>query len=298
MMFNSFFLLVAQFFPLQPGNQWIYRVDEGPVRDVRVAEITGVERFDETEYFLYRGLFGERASIRLNKQNQLVQRNADGTESIWADFNAAEGTSYPTSFDRCTGRARVESRDAFADVLDRVWVGGFRVSYAATSCADAGVTSDLYLPSVGLAERTFNTLTGPRRYTLTYARIGNASVIASGEYGFRISLDRRQYPTRARINLRLALENWTRDPLKLTFFSGQRFNYTIQNEAGDDAYNWSATRLFTAEIAELEVKGEKNWTSTDEIELKPGNYTLEAWLTHSDRGRPFRARIPFTVVKE
>jgi Intracellular proteinase inhibitor len=284
LLFLAPLLAYAQFFPLQPGNQWIYRVDDGPVRDVRVAEISGVEKFDDVEYFLYRDMFGEQTPIRLNKENQLVQRNADGSESLWADFGAAEGATFPTAFDRCTGRGRIETRDAFADILNRVWIGGIRVAYAATTCADAGVTSDLYLPGLGLAERTYNTFTGPRRYKLTYARIGNASVIASGEYGFRLSLDQRQYPSRARIGVRMTLENWATDPIKLTFNSGQNFDYSIRDENG-------------AVITEMSVSGEKNWTAADEVELRPGNYTLETWLT-SARPPQFRAQVPFTVVKE
>ena len=82
MMRSSFLLLCvaaiapAQFFPLQVGNQWIYRVSEGPVREVRVAEIVSSERIDAVEYFAYRGLFGETAQLRMNASNQLVQRNA------------------------------------------------------------------------------------------------------------------------------------------------------------------------------------------------------------------------------
>ncbi|MSV31346.1 MAG: hypothetical protein EXQ57_02390 [Bryobacterales bacterium] len=68
---------------------------------------------------------------------------ADGAESMWPDFNAAEGASYPTAFDTCTGRGRVEKREATAEILDRIWASGIQISYSATNCADAGVTDDL-----------------------------------------------------------------------------------------------------------------------------------------------------------
>ncbi|MBM3757636.1 MAG: hypothetical protein FJW38_27100 [Acidobacteria bacterium] len=286
----------AQFFPLQVGNQWIYRVGEGPVRDVRVAEVVSAEQIDGVEYFGYRGLFGEMPRLRVDKTNRLVQRNADGSESVWADFSAAEGTSYATGFDRCTGRARVEAKDVLVDALDRQWGGGVRVSYSAANCADAGVTGDVFVPGLGLTERTFNTFTGPRRYQLTYARIGNASVIASGEYGFRLSLDQREYPSKARIMLRLTLENWTKTPLVLNFTSGQSYDFSVRTETGETVYTWSATRLFPAVIRDETVSGERNWVVTDELDLRPGNYVIEARLT--DRTQAFRAQAPFTVVKE
>lgn len=286
----------AQFFPLQVGNQWIYRVSEGPVREVRVAEVVSSERIDDVEYFVYRGLFGETAQLRMTANNQLVQRNADGTESLWADFDASLGAVYTTAFDRCTGRARVEAVALLVDALDRQWPGGRRVSYSATNCADAGVAGDVYVPGLGLTERTFITFTGPRRYQLTYARIGNASVIASGEYGFRLSLDQREYPSKARITLRMTLENWTKTPLVLNFTSGQSYDFSVRTDSGETVYTWSATRLFPAVIRDETVSGEKNWVVTDELDLRPGNYVIEARLT--DRTQAFRAQVPFTVVRE
>lgn len=288
-------LLPAQYFPLQIGNQWIYRVDEGPVKDLRVAEVIRSERVDDKEYFVYRGIQGDTARLRITAENKLVALQPDGNEALWADFNAAEGTHYPTAFDECTGRGTVETRDGMAELLDRIWIGGIQVRYGATTCADAGVVRDLYLPGLGLAERTYQSFTGPRRYRLTYARIGNASVVTGGEYGFRVSLDQRTYPSRARIHLRMTLENWTKEPLVLQFNSGQSFDFAIRDARGETVYTWSANKLFTQELREEKVTGEKNWTVTEELALRPGEYTLEGWLT-TGRRPVYRAQVPITVL--
>ena len=287
-------LAQAQYFPLQAGNQWIYRVDEGPVKELRVAEVLRAETVDKTEYFVYKGILGETARVRVTAENKLVQLNADGTESLWADFNAAEGTSYSTSFDSCTGRGHVEKRNATTELLDRVWENGIQISYSAASCADAGVSDDLYLPGLGLAQRTYQSFTGPRRYKLSYARIGNASVVTSGEYSFRINLSQKTYAPRAIINLRMTLENWTKEPLKLQFNSGQSFDFAIRDASGGTVYYWSANKRFTGEVRELSVTGEKNWTVTEKMDLKPGEYVVEAWLT-TDRNPAFKAQVPITV---
>lgn len=288
-------LAQAQFFPLEVGNQWVYRVDAGPVKDFRVAEILRTETAGEKEYFVYKGINGDTARIRLTSENKLVQWNTDGTESLWADFNAAEGASYTTALDRCTGRGRVESRNGKTELLERTWDGGFQVAYSPANCADAGITEDLYLPGIGLAQRTYQSFTGPRVYKLTYARLGTASVVTGNEFGFRINLAQRTYASRAIINLRLTLENWTKEPLKLNFTSGQSFDFAIRDAAGETAYFWSANKLFTAEVREVSVTGEKNWTATEELELKPGDYTLEAWLTTA--GQPvYKAQLPITIL--
>jgi len=289
-------LAQAQYFPLQVGNQWIYRVDEGPVKELKVAEVLRAETIDDKEYFVYKGIQGEAARIRVTAENKLVQLNADGSESLWADFNAAEGDSYLTSFDPCTGRGRIESKKATTELLSRVWENGIQVSYSAASCADAGVTDDLFLPGLGLAQRSYQSFTGPRRYKLSYARIGNASIVTSGEYSFRINLSQKTYAPRAIFNLRLTLENWTKEPFKLHFNSGQRFDFAIRDAAGETVYYWSANRLFIAQVSEEVVTGEKNWTVTEEMDIKPGEYVLEAWLT-TDRKPAFKAQVPFTVAE-
>jgi len=289
-------LAQAQYFPLQVGNQWIYRVDEGPVKELKVAEVMRAETIDEKEYFVYKGIQGEPARIRVTQENKLVQLNADGSESIWADFNAAEGASFPTAFDSCTGRGRVEKRNATTELLDRIWENGIQVIYSAASCADAGVSDDLYLPGLGLAQRTYQSFTGPRRFKLSYARIGNASIVTSGEYSFRINLNQKTYATRAIINLRMTLENWTKEPLNLHFNSGQSFDFAIRDAAGETVYFWSANKLFVAEVRDVTVTGEKNWTATEELDLKPGEYVVEAWLT-TDRKPTFKAQVPITVAE-
>ena len=287
-------LAQAQFFPLEVGNQWVYRVDAGPFKEVRVAEVLRIESAGDREYFVYRGINGDTARLRLTSDNKLVQWNADGTESLWSDFNAAEGATYATALDRCTARGRVESRNGKTDLLDRTWDGGFQVAYSPANCADAGLIDDLYLPGIGLAQRTYQSFTGPRVYKLTYARLGSASVVTSGEFNFRINLAQRNYASRAIINLRLTLENWTKEPIKLNFTSGQSFDFVIRDAAGEGVYFWSANKLFTAEVREISVTGEKNWTASEELELKPGEYTLEAWLTTA--GKPvYKSQLPITV---
>jgi hypothetical protein len=288
-------LAQAQFFPLQVGNQWIYRLDEGPVKDLRVAEILGAETVEEKEYFHYKGISGEIARVRLTADSKLVQRNADGSESLWADFAAGPGESFPTAVDACTGRGMVESREATTEMLNRTWGGGLRVRYAAANCADAGISVDLYLPGLGLAERTYQSFTGPRRFKLTYARIGNASVVTGGEFGFRLTLNQKTYTTRALIQPRMTLENWTGEPLKLRFFSGQSFDFSIRNEAGETVYTWSSNKLFIAEVREITVTGEQNWTASEELDLKPGEYVVEAWITNG-RTPVFKAQVPITVA--
>lgn len=287
--------LPAQYFPLAVGNQWIYRLDEGPVRDVRVASITGSETIGNTEWFRYSGIFGEPALIRLTSDNRLVARRADGAEVLWADFETQSGGSYAVAIEECTtGRARVESRDEEVDLLRIRWAGGFRVAYAAFQCADAGITGDLYLPGLGLAERTYTSISGPRKYRVTYARIGNATIFTGSELSFRLSLDQAVYPQDALIRLRLTLDNSTGKPVVLAFPSAQNYDFTVRDSQGQEIYTWSADKRFAALYREIPFEGETNWTEAQSLRLKPGEYSLSGWLA-TEGGALYRAQVPFTV---
>jgi hypothetical protein len=284
----------AQYFPLQVGNQWIYRLSAGPLKESRTAEITAAETINGQDYFVYRGIFGETARIRLTSDNRLVARATDGAEVLWADFNAAERDSFPTSFDNCTGQATVESRSAKSSLFDLAWENGFQVAYAPAQCADAGVAADLYFPGLGLASRTYQSFSGPRVYELAYARIGKVTYSAEGEIAFRLSLNKSVFTTPALMQLRMTLANTTGEPLELNYRSGQSFDVQIRDDAGKTLYTWSANKLFTAALRQESVTGERNWVLSEEIPLPLGSYVLEAYLTTTDRP-VYRAQLPFEV---
>jgi hypothetical protein len=259
-----------------------------------MAEVLDSRVVDGKEYFLYRGLLGQEALLRVSSDNKLLQLQSNGQETLWADFDAAQGSSYNTTVDDCTGRARVASRKESAEVQDRVWENGIRINYEPANCADAGLLADLFLPGLGLAERTYQSFTGPRKYRLTYARIAGIS-IAGAEYGFSMHLDRLTYTTPVGLNLRLTLKNTTKEPLTLAFPSSQSYDFSIRKPDGETVYTWSANKIFAAVYREERITGEKNWAVRESIELRPGSYMLEAWLV-TEGHRAYGAQVPFTVA--
>lgn len=284
----------ARYFPLQVGNQWIYRLEAGHGTDVRIAEVLGRESAGDAEHFVYKGMMGEVARIRSTSEHKVTHLDANGKESVWFDFETAVGASFSPAFDPCTGEGRVVSRSERVNALGRQWESGIRIAYGPGMCADAGVLEDVFVPGVGLVERTYQSIAGPRRYRLTYARLGNATILADGEYSFRIHLNEKNYPPRPEIHLRLTLENRTPEPLVLRFNSGQSYDFAIRDHSGRTFYVWSADKLFTAEYREVPVTGEKSWAVSQRLDLPRGEYVIEAWLTTADKPF-FKAQIPFTV---
>ena len=276
------------YFPLAVGNQWIYRAGKATI----VTGIEGVEKIGDREYFIYQGISGQRTRLRYNDRAQLVALLNDGSEGLWADFNAER---YDSKIDQCTGPAMVIARDWAVELGKQTLGGGIAIRYLPGLCADAGVSRDVFIPGIGLAEREITTFIGPRLYLLSYARVGGIAVFGQGEHAFRLSLDRLTYARNTEFEARLTLENSTAQPLILLFSSGQSFDLRIKNDRGEQVYTWSATRVFPAVMREEAVVGEKNWTTSDRLALEPGTYTMEAVLTTLDRSL-YSATVPLTIL--
>ena len=279
--------LAAEYFPLAVGNQWVYRLDGATERVVTTIgqnrEVAG------QTYFVYAGLDGPSGLLRRNTQGQLLVRQPDGAEGVWADFTADR---WETAVAPCPGAATVEARDRRVELGRSSFANGLVIRYA---CAEGGVVREVFGPGVGLVER--ETASGGERrvYRLTYARVGGVAVFGGPEHSFRLSLDGASYPPEFVFEARMTLENSTGKPLRLEFGSGQSFDLYLKDARGNRVYVWSATRSFAMLLREETVEGERNWTATDRLRLEPGEYVMEAVLTTLG-SQPYRATVPLTVI--
>jgi hypothetical protein len=155
-----------------------------------------------------------------------------------------------------------------------------------------------YLPAVGLAQRTRQTIAGPVTYDLSYAHIGGVTVISAPEVTFSLTLDSSVYES-SRVMARLTLRVVQHAPLRLSFRTAQEFELVVKNESGDIVYRWSAGRIFLQTLHALNIgPGEKNYSLQLQLADAPRNplpagvYTAEAWLT-TDGPQLYRAQVAF-----
>jgi len=282
--------VAAEYFPLAVGNQWVYRLDGAPERVVTTSGQT--REVDGQTYFVYAGLDGPSVLLRRNAQGQLLVRQPDGAEGVWADFAAGR---WETTLAPCPGVAAVEARDKRVELGGSSFADGLVVRYAAGTCAEGGVVREVFVPGVGLVEREILFGGGRRVYRLIYARVGGKAVFGGPEYSFRLSLDRAIYPREFVFEARMTLENSTGQPQRLEFGSGQSFDLFLKSARGNRVYTWSATRTFAMALREETVEGERNWTANDRLNLEPGQYTMEAVLTTLG-GKTYTAAVPLTVA--
>ena len=154
------------------------------------------------------------------------------------------------------------------------------IDYPPANCADAGITSELYLPYVGLLQRTQTSLAGPVVYDLVYANLGGITTIAAPERSFTVSVIDPGSAPGGQATVRLTLRNARAQPLTLTFPTAQRFDLVLRDGNGAIVYQWSAARTFAQVLGMLQVTLEKTWVVQIPVgSLPPGRYTVQAGLS-------------------
>jgi hypothetical protein len=291
-------LVAAQpdYFPLQPGNQWVYRASRGDGFTVEVVEARTVA--DRT-YYVARGLASSDVWLREGDDGTVWAYDSNtGQEKVWAAFSTPDGQRYATSIDPCNPTAVIRSHAFKADVALGHYDSLLAIDYPAAQCADAGLTGELYLAYIGLVQRTRTTIAGPVVYDLIYAHLGGTEV-AAPELSFTLGLDRSVYPAGGQAVARLTLRNTAAGAVTLTFPSGQRYDVAIRDSRNVEVYRWSAGKAFTMIFGAMDVAGEKSWTAPfplagqDGKPLPAGNYVVEGWLATEPPA--YRAQAPIEI---
>ena len=279
------------YFPLQVGNQWVYRVGGRFDAGARVIEITSTQTVNLREYFVTTGLTSDALLLRKNEAGSLVFYNQnDGQEHNWVAFSAPVGEAFRTEIDPCNSVAVIRSKSATLQTPVGEFNNALEVGYSPGRCADAGLNRESFLPNIGLAERRESNFAGEQVWELIYARVGDTTL--EKEVSFGVALDSSSYKPGGVITVRITLRNTQGQPLTLNFPSSQDFDVTIKNEAGGGVYQWSASRSFLAVFRTVEIRGEKNWALTVPTPA-PGRYMATVRL--AVQGRPFETTIPFDV---
>lgn len=285
------------YFPLQPGNQWIYVQDGVSAGEPITIVVDSFEVFDQKAYALVTGFPSGDAWLHLGDDGVLMAWDqATQSESPWVAFGAPEGEPFRSAITPCNDSGLVTSRAASIEGPVGEFHHALEVVYTST-CADAGIVTDFFLPHVGLLHRVETTIAGPRTWDLVYARLGGVTFVSEPSVSFSLALHwsdftysggsgiEQVYLLRARLTLR----NHFVEPLTLTFPSSQRFDLTVTDESGRLVYRWSDGKGF-AEVLSRETlsHGEKNYVIGIPAFLGTGRYKVEAWLT-TDHPREYSA---------
>jgi hypothetical protein len=275
----------ADFFPLAPGNQWVYRVSGGGP-SVALVEVLSSHEQDGKTYFQVRGFLQQDVWLRGDEQGNVFRLDPDSqTESLLYAFGLAAGQQYQTSIHPCDVSALIDSKPAHYQGPAGTFDNAAHIVYT-DSCNFAGLFDETFVPGIGLVQRG-DTAVGQYQYNLIYAHLGS-TVVTGFEVEFGLSLDQSVYINSGEAPLmlaRLSLRVAGNEPLQLVFPSGQIYELLIRNGQGDIVYRWSDGRAFNQMVQQVAFgPGEKSWPIVAPLQdakgngLSAGSYTAEAWL--------------------
>jgi hypothetical protein len=280
--------LVAQtpdYFPLQKGNAWMYRATQGRLNPVQTISVEDTETIDGRTYWRVE-FFGRSLLLRRADDGNLFSFQRDtGQEKLFLPLGAPEGQRTESEFDSCTKSATVKSRSASLKTQLGEFGTALQLGYEPV-CADAGFSTQYFLPYVGLVQQEGTSIAGPVRYELVYSRTG-LTTIETGQVGFTVALNGTSFPRGETTSMivRMTLRSSAPEPITLFFPSGQSFDVRIMDERQQTVYVWSADKLFSlATRTEAFGPGEKTYAVDVPLgQLAPGRYTAEAFLTTQPR---------------
>jgi hypothetical protein len=175
-----------------------------------------------------------------------------------------------------------------------------QIVYRVYNCADTGITEELFLENIGLAQRTVQTFTGPRTFTLVSANVGALSVNQEPGVEFRVSLSpsvvvRRDAGEPVEFTVTMKLRADRVEPLLLRFPTSQRYDIAVKNEKGETVFLWSSTALFL-QVLSKELVTAREYTQPLSLNLPDGRYQVEAWLTNDSDSRQYASTAPLVVT--
>ena len=286
----------ADYFPLEPGNTWMYRLAGSRAAETafRTISVEGRETLNGVDYSRLQ-YFGRVFYLRSYPDGSIVFLNrATGTEEPWLKPSAPVGTTFDSHIDQCTNTGYVDEQGVEVVTLAGKFTDTVEISFRG-HCADAGTTRQVYAAGIGAVIHEETSFAGSRRYELIYFRAGSATG-GTAEKSFTIALDALRYQAGRDMGVRLTLRSTLADPITLHFPSGQSFDLKIFNDAGEGVYTWSADKLFTQVIRDEQFgPGERTYGFPVPLgNLAPGRYTAQGFLTTSPRA--YLAEISFEIV--
>jgi hypothetical protein len=169
------------FFPLQPGNQWVLQTASARPELLNI-EVLRSRTLDKTTYFLVAGFAPEEQWIRKAEDGTLYALDeAAGREAVLARPGLG-ASGYLTPLSGCEQPAQPAATAVAHRGPYFQFAGTLAVKYSPGTCRDIGLTSEVYAPGVGLVRRSITTIRGEVTFDLIYARVnGAAQVSKSGE---------------------------------------------------------------------------------------------------------------------
>jgi hypothetical protein len=288
------------FFPLEVGNEWVYSdgIHSYQVQVLRKTEETnGRTYFEISDYFRDENVY----KIRQGPIGQIYEYNPNGPDFQWYRFGTLSSEWLFSSADdiSCVTGSTLNSTEYPHETVN-VPAGAFaHINHFGfkSPCYDAGISEEIFAEGIGLIQRIYETIGGPRTYQLVYARLGSRELPAA-QYGVRVSMDMPVYFNNRMppivnpwpiAQVMLAVQNTTETPMEFVFPTSQRFDFSVRDALGNEVLRWSDGLSFSqVETRETLHKGSWHFPASIHLKTRKGDllpsgfYTLTGYLSIRD----------------
>jgi hypothetical protein len=314
------------YFPLEVGNQWVYRSVIGQV--FRTVSISGTQPVNGVTYAVMLQNADPPTSA-------LYRNDGAGKIYLYDSMRQQEVLAYDFTNSGPAPSGPVGALGTFASIGNYSGpLGVFNDAYTIQQVAYGTTMSTTFLPYIGQVASSFSLNQGsaglvpPMVENLVYARINDITVLTTQDWGFGITLDRAVYHLQlgqtgdcellllplaapsalfyhpcAQVRLTLRLKG--SDPVQLSFPTQQLYELKLQDPSGNAIWTLSGTKTYGAGPRNLVVgPGEVNFVELMPLTvsantvpaalLAPGTYNLSATLLNNV-GPSASASIQFVV---
>ncbi|WP_031497779.1 BsuPI-related putative proteinase inhibitor [Bryobacter aggregatus] len=278
------------YFPLVPGSTWIYRQTSGTGQETLTLKLGESVQLKNKTYHRLTGYAAAEVLIRRDEDGGFQQIHP--VNKLESPFLFFDGLKFARDIAPCYENGLFTQKlDSYHGPIG-YFEGAATIEYSGGNCADTGLTSETFVPNLGLVRRAQTSFTGERVFELIYAQIGGITYLNEAGVSASISVTNLG---EGKVGARLTLTNRNELPLILQFASGQIYDFIIRDEAGEVAYRWSADKLFTAEAKQIRLFGEEVWQETLPFHAKTvGLYSVEAVLM-TRNGQKFSATASLSL---
>jgi hypothetical protein len=283
----------AEFFPIAPGNMWVYRAGERAPLTVEVGRIP--LSLNGRVYHQLSGYAVKPLWVRSEATAIYYLDQATGAEALLVNFEPSETEWFAAPGRECRQEGRALPKRAASSVPAGSYESALVVAYRVFDCADAGVLEEQFVANVGMVRRTVETVAGPATYELVSARAGSVAALPSPNTYFSVAL-RQTAPNRMTADLRLSVAGG--QPVELTFPSSQEYEVVLRDAAGKELWRWSDGRAFLTVIVQKPVFDLAASVEVPLDSLAPGAYSIDAWLPSTPGPPRFAASAPFRISPE
>ncbi|MCO7224313.1 BsuPI-related putative proteinase inhibitor [Pleionea sp. CnH1-48] len=206
-----------------------------------------------------------------DSSNKFYLYNNDSNRAyLFADLDAAVGSTFDIELDACTTKAEIQQRDLTVDTVAGQFNNVVELTFSGP-CADAGYSRALFAPTLGLVSYEYITFAGSQEMKLDSAFINGVEYKKTFDQ-ISVSMDyaaKRVFTnTQNMIPAYITLTNKSDSDYVMQFSTTQTFDIELIDDNGVVVNVWSANKRFAQVETNITIKPGQEQKIGGEISMR------------------------------